>query len=197
MKHARTGRTEDAEHEEALVDWPMQSVYINCKILKGGKAVTPKATLDSWLLIPVGSNDCIFGQIKGTRNFVITSEISAMDQMNPPNWVMTKSGSHYSLATRDSAINRYSSVAVFDTLSNRGMTTEEITRALDAADRINKECASGSTISMIFNRRREERHSTTTAAITADSSVTTNYSNDDRTVNIFEEARRLAAELGI
>ena len=162
-------------------------------------------TLDNWLLIPIGNKDCIFGQLIGTRNFLVTSEVVNIDGMNPPAWATTKSGSQYKLATRDSTINRYSSAAVFDTLSKRGFSPEQIASALDAACRINEECQSGATISLVFNKRRQEKTAAPSdvtiaapdaAAAASSSDVTIDFSNQDQTCDVFAEARRLAAEMG-
>ncbi|MEI6559497.1 MAG: hypothetical protein WCO00_13920 [Rhodospirillaceae bacterium] len=152
-----------------------------------------RVTLDNWILIPVGGADCIFGHVLGTKSLLVTSEVINIDGMNPPRWAVTKSGSHYNLKNRDVSINKYSSAAVFDTLSKRGFSAEQIAQFLDVADRINKQCESGTTINVLFHQRRESRVATAAPPPpTGDEALnpTVNLSDDWAA-----DARKLALEL--
>ena len=99
-------------------------------------------TIANWIVVPIGDGVCIYGYDTLMDAHVVTNLISEMDGATPPTWATTKSGTRYSLMDRDSRVNQYSSKAISDTLEKRGLSKDEIAKAIMLADRINKEWSS-------------------------------------------------------
>ena len=89
--------------------------------------------LDEWVIILIKDKMSLLGRDAGTRKYRLTSAIHEMDYSHPPQWAITKSGSHYKLLKRSGVISKEAHAVALDTLVHWGFSTEDASCCLERA----------------------------------------------------------------
>ena len=82
--------------------------------------------LTNWVTIQLDDHSIIYGEEPISKNIFITSQIEASDTASPPKWVITKSGTKYTLLTRASMISEIAYKAIYDTLTKKGINNNDV-----------------------------------------------------------------------